>query len=402
MRFKGGSIAASLSLGFMIIMLVVLGFSNGPIRAQTGEEVAHEAPEGGEAALLPITASRDGGNAVDPGLEIHIAGRVGGPGHGLSSLRKTPTLVERRPFSPVGPASPLAGIANGGFENGPDGSWLEYSEQGWALILNEEVLLAPPHGGSWATWLGGDFDEISLIEQVVDLPAQNAVLTFWLWIASEDQCGKDYGVLAVDDATATFDLCTAMNTEGWALLTADLADFAGQTVTLMIAAVTDDSLNSNLFVDDVSLGGGPTGLFQVYAPLGMREWSSGGQVPFAPPCSPSNNYCEPFNTWKNAYGPLEKGVAYRAYPNDHNDYYYINVDSPSSLTVRVTNYAAVGQLLVRNESLQEIAKDFNTPPTADGNMTVPLPGLQPGKYYIQLFTSGGQNESTLYTLTVTQ
>jgi hypothetical protein len=402
MRFKRGSIAASLSLGFMTITLAVLGFSSGPIRAQTGQGAVHEAPAGGEYAFLGTAVSPDGGEASDHGLEIHIAGVVGGSGDGLSRLRKTPTLVERRQLSPASPASPLAGIANGGFENGPDGSWLEYSEQGWALILNEEVLLAPPHGGSWATWLGGDYDEISLIEQVVDLPAQNAVLTFWLWIASEDQCGKDYGVLAVDDATATFDLCTAANTEGWALLTADLGDFSGQTVSLMIAAVTDDSLNSNLFVDDVSLGGGPAGLFQVYAPLGMRAWSSGGQIPFAPPCSPSNNYCEPFNTWKNAYGPLERGVAYRAYPNDHNDYYYITVTSPSALTVRVTNYAAVGQLLVRNESLQEIAKDYNTPPTADGNMTVPLPALQPGRYYIQLFTSGGQNESNLYTLTVTQ
>jgi hypothetical protein len=68
----------------------------------------------------------------------------------------------------------------------------------------------------------------------------------------------------------------------------------------------------------------------------------------------------------------------------------------------VTNYNATGQVLVRRQDLSEVAKDFNVPPGADGIMEVPLPSLQPGKYYIQVFTSGGQQQSSRYNLKIQQ
>jgi hypothetical protein len=296
----------------------------------------------------------------------------------------------------------VANIANGGFENGRDGSWEEYSEQGWILILNEEYLLTPPHGGSWAVWLGGDYDEISFIRQVVSVPTEDPTLRFWIWIASLDICGYDIGGVIVNDDTVVdvFDLCTDMNTEGWVERPVNLSAYAGQTLPLVIFAATDATENSNLFVDDVTLGSVQTGDVMVYVPLALRAWSSEPPEDFAPPCSASNGYCEPFNTWKTSYGPLEPGVPYLAYPNDHNDYYWFSIDHTTSLTVQVTDYAATGQVLVRRQDLSEVAKDFNVPPGADGNMTVPLPNLPAGSYYIQVFTSSGHNESTRYTLKI--
>jgi hypothetical protein len=146
-------------------------------------------------------------------------------------------------------------IVNGDFENGPAG-WNQYSSNSWQLILSQDQLLVTPYSGSWAAWLGGDYDESSLLWQVVTIPS-GAPLQFWFWVASEDVCGADIAGVAVNDqAVDAFWLCSANNTGGWVLRNVSLDAYANQIVELVIAAFTDGSLNSNLFVDDVSLGGG--------------------------------------------------------------------------------------------------------------------------------------------------
>ena len=49
-------------------------------------------------------------------------------------------------------------------------------------------------------------------------------------------------------------LCGANNTGRWVPVSIDMSPFAGVTIDLDIVAVTDMSLNSNLFIDDVSFG----------------------------------------------------------------------------------------------------------------------------------------------------
>jgi hypothetical protein len=49
-----------------------------------------------------------------------------------------------------------------------------------------------------------------------------------------------------------YDLCSSKNTYGWTTHTVDLRAYAGQSVTLQIRVETNSSVNSNLFIDDLS------------------------------------------------------------------------------------------------------------------------------------------------------
>ena len=230
-------------------------------------------------------------------------------------------------------------------------------------------------------------------------------LGYWVWTASQDYCGYDYGGVLVWTDSSTyyvvdvFNLCEAENTGQWVKREVDLSFFASQVVDLQVRAECDGSLNSNLFVDDVRLGLPEIGDHRVFLPI-VQRLAGGGPEPFAPACSASNSYCEPYNTWSTAYGRLQPNVEYRAYPNDSNDYYYFTIDHTTSLTVRVTSYNATGQVLVRRQDLSEVAKDYNVPPSADGTMQIPLPNLPAGRYYIQVFTSEGQQSSSRYNLKI--
>ena len=138
------------------------------------------------------------------------------------------------------------------------------------------------------------------------------------------------------------------------------------------------------------------GEYLVFLPLVVRNY-----VTYAGPCGPGNNYCEDYDTWENAYGPLEPAVSYRAYPNDQNDYYYFVLFNTGAVTIRVTDYQAVGQVIVRDEATSEKGKDEEKA-GGDGVMEVSISSLLPGKYYIQLYTAPGyENSNDLYTLTVT-
>lgn len=144
-------------------------------------------------------------------------------------------------------------IPNGNFESG-NIHWTEYSSHGWQIIMNtgfpSPVL---PHGGSYAAWLGGDYDDTSYVEQQVTVSSLCPFLTFYHWIASSDMCGFDHGYVRVNGANvASYELCDSTGTGGWVAKSIDLGAYAGQTVTLQIRAETDASQNSNWFIDDIS------------------------------------------------------------------------------------------------------------------------------------------------------
>jgi len=137
----------------------------------------------------------------------------------------------------------------------------------------------------------------------------------------------------------------------------------------------------------------------IYLPAVVRNFFT-----YASPCGPANSYCEDYDSSENAYGPLEPGVAYSAYPDDRNDYYYFILPGPMvhSVEVRVTNYQAVGQVLVRDKSLNIVKRDERKS-GEDYEMRVFILSLLPGKYYIQLYTDldKERNPNARYTLTVT-
>ncbi len=151
-------------------------------------------------------------------------------------------------------------VPNGDFEQGPT-VWTEFSLKGWLLILPADKLPdgVSPHSEQWATWLGGDDDEVSYIEQWLLIPAAAPYLTYWHWIASNDACGYDLAGVVVNgtEVADVYSLCGANNTGGWVKHSADLSAWAGQAVPVQIRAETDGTLLSNLFVDDVSFSASP-------------------------------------------------------------------------------------------------------------------------------------------------
>jgi C1A family cysteine protease/predicted secreted protein len=163
-----------------------------------------------------------------------------------------PLVVRNVESSP--PPTPTEDIPNGGFENGRDGSWNEYSSNGWALIYNASSLPLSPHGGSWAAWLGGDDDETSILSQQISIPSNATTLNYWYWTSSEDFCYYDYAYTCLGSSTLkTHNLCADENTAGWTLQQLDVTSWRGQTLDLSFVVETDYSLNSNFFLDDVSI-----------------------------------------------------------------------------------------------------------------------------------------------------
>ncbi|NLE44228.1 MAG: hypothetical protein GX620_05870 [Chloroflexi bacterium] len=165
----------------------------------------------------------------------------------LTARQYLPTVYRRHPVIPDG-------VLNGSFESGA-AHWTQYSSHGWALIMNSGFPgSVAPRTGSWAAWLGGDDDEIAYVRQQVSVPPGAPYLTYWYWIASSDSCGYDFGGVLVNDATVVdvYELCSATNTGGWVKRTVDLSGYAGQSISFQIRVETNGSLNSNLFVDDVS------------------------------------------------------------------------------------------------------------------------------------------------------
>ena len=184
--------------------------------------------------------------------------RCGGP----SSPGVYLPLVFRRywPGAPTPTPPPCPNLRNGDFEQGPV-IWTEYSQNGWDLILNGGWPgSVRPHSGIWAVWEGGDDNEVCYIEQQTLVPAGAPYFRYWHWIASQDYCGYDFAYVRVNGVTEDqYSLCSANNTNGWAMHVVNLSAYANQCVTVQIRVTTDSSLNSNLFIDDVAFQSTPQG-----------------------------------------------------------------------------------------------------------------------------------------------
>ncbi len=178
------------------------------------------------------------------------------------------TPVAYLPFISTGV---LAHIKNGGFEEGPV-HWDQYSTHGVPSILNSAYLPIDPHGENWSTWLGGLYGEVAFVRQTVTVPAGRPILNYWHWIASQDSCGFDYGGIGVNgEWYAVYGLCVANNTGRWVPASVDMSPFAGATINLDIVALTDWSLNSSLFIDDVSFGSTATSAAAPVTPSTSRN-----------------------------------------------------------------------------------------------------------------------------------
>lgn len=141
---------------------------------------------------------------------------------------------------------------NGDFEQGPV-IWSQYSSSGWPLITTQFIPGVSPYDGTWAAWLGGSPVEISYIVQQILVPHGYPYMSYWYWIDSEDECGKDVGQVFVNgNLVDAYSLCYPNNTGGWVNRVVDLYAYTGNSVSITIMAVCDESYNSSLFIDHVA------------------------------------------------------------------------------------------------------------------------------------------------------
>jgi hypothetical protein len=156
--------------------------------------------------------------------------------------------------TPTPPPQPPTPIVNGNFEQGPDVGWADSSTNGWILITNDfDDNQITAHSGAWAAWLGGDQNETSILSQQVTVSAGAPFLTYYHIIGSEDDCGFDHaGVFINGTNVKEYDLCLDNETGGWLSQSVSLAAYAGQSVLLEFVVETDNSFNSNWFLDDVA------------------------------------------------------------------------------------------------------------------------------------------------------
>jgi len=162
----------------------------------------------------------------------------------------TALLLDEEGTTPPPPPPVCTDIPNGDFESGAV-SWTEYSSHGWDIIGEWGAVSA--HSGTWYAWLGGDYGDTSYMDQFLTVPASCPYLVFYHYIASEDGCGFDNGYVRISaQAVETIQLCSTNNTGGWVKKSIDLSSYADQNVSIQFRVVTDGSLNSNWFIDDVS------------------------------------------------------------------------------------------------------------------------------------------------------
>ncbi len=165
-----------------------------------------------------------------------------------------PPFVAYLPLVIKTAAATPSGIPNGDFEQGRT-AWTEYSSNGYPLIVRRTQMPSgiSPHGGDWAAWLGGDYDELSRLYQTVTIDNSTPYLVFWHLIDSLDPCGLDVAGVKVNNQTVKhYDLCQPKNTS-WKRQVLDLSSYTGQSVQLEFFAQNTAMTDSWWFLDDITL-----------------------------------------------------------------------------------------------------------------------------------------------------
>jgi hypothetical protein len=155
-------------------------------------------------------------------------------------------------------APPQAALQNGDFEQGHV-AWAEESASGFPLIYSDGFSI-PPRSGQYVAWLGGADNDTNRLAQTITLPASgDSYLHYYYQVDSrEANCSLDVAqVLVEGTVVAQHPMCFTNNSSEWIKGALDLRGYAGQSVTVTFTMTTDESVVSNLFVDDVSLEPAP-------------------------------------------------------------------------------------------------------------------------------------------------
>ncbi len=136
--------------------------------------------------------------------------------------------------------------------------------------------MAPPYAGNGQYYSGHKDNSILSLQRSVAVPTSNAVLSFFT--KYDIETGYDYvQILANGAQVAYWDGTQAT----WAQRSVDLSAYAGQTIELTFAYVTDPAVSGNsasvpdgVLLDEITLGGTVIG----DAENGLGEWTTNGWV----------------------------------------------------------------------------------------------------------------------------
>jgi hypothetical protein len=157
-------------------------------------------------------------------------------------------------------------LANGNFDQGPASGWNRYSS--WGLAADPVVypcssLAHGCQGGSYAAWMGGDNDTDNQIWQTVTVPANTTTLRLKGQSAIDTaETGGVYDQLYIElylSSGPTFleSLATWSNLNangGWTAFTLTAASpHAGQTIDLLVEAITDGISVTSFYLDTLVL-----------------------------------------------------------------------------------------------------------------------------------------------------
>jgi hypothetical protein len=128
-------------------------------------------------------------------------------------------------------------------------------------------------------------------------------------------------------------------------------------------------------------------IYRAYLPLVLRDAVIYYEGPWE---------TEPNNAYLQANGPIRSGRDYYGYPNDARDYWSFFAASPGNMQVDLTNHTGQGvqlQLFYQSPAGGPVAIVTSAPYHLDYNGTT-------GWYYVYIYTAGGYNQVTPYTLRV--
>ncbi|MEV7520053.1 M28 family peptidase [Streptomyces sp. NPDC091371] len=217
--------------------------------AQTVALSVSGAPAGVSATLSP-TSVQSGSSST---LSVQV-GASTAPGTYTLTVTGSGTVSHTTTYTLTvtgsGGCTPRQLVVNGGFESGA-GPWTATS----GVITNQSGQVS--HSGSYFAWLNGyGSSHTDSASQSLAIPAgcSSYQLSFFLHIDTEETESVVYDKFTVSVGGQTLETLSNLNpTSNYVQKTYNLAQFAGQTVTLKFNGVEDQSLQTSFVVDDVTV-----------------------------------------------------------------------------------------------------------------------------------------------------